>query len=446
VTLMLVLVIGLLGLATTAQAMTFGSGVNVTAEGGTYALVACGSASRCTVVNGGYAYTFSPTDLHAANGQVLPSLPGFTSFSCPSSSECVLLGSNGEVVSFDPASAAAPLTGTLPIVAVALACPSATECTAVGTVPSSGQPAAVMINPQHPGTLETSNFAGDLSVTPQALACASTTQCTIAGGGDTVESFSPLVLGTEPPGDATPVTSGYVKTITCAASTQCTEGDQDGNEISFNPQDPAGTQTVETIADSTDYGITALACASATDCLAGLGTGGLVEGNPQVVSAWASDLTAPAQINSLACPSAAVCVAVDSDGTVYTAPPPTSSKVSGTVNGLPPLTGPVGRATLGPVTQNATGLKLKLTCAGVAADRCTFILRLAAGVHAASAADRILTIKPGTVSTALPYTRAARALLVKDRKLKGTLVAVQEVQGGTVTLATRTITLHAATR
>ncbi|MDQ6804281.1 MAG: hypothetical protein M3065_04810 [Actinomycetota bacterium] len=181
-----------------------------------------------------------------------------------------------------------------------VACPSATQCTAVDNV---GQ--QVTFNPTAPGTPTPTTI--DATNVLNAVACPSPTQCTAVDNGGREVTFSPTAPGTPTPTMID--NSNRLNGVACPAATQCTAADTVGQQITFNPTAP-GSPTATQIDNSNV--LNGVACPSATQCTAVDSVGAQVTFNPS-----ASSVPAPSTMDSghvlrgLACPSMTQCTAVE---------------------------------------------------------------------------------------------------------------------------------------
>ena len=139
----------------------------------------------------------------------------------------------------------------------AVACPSASQCTAVD---ETGQ--QVTFNPASPGS--PTPTAIDSYVNLFGVSCPSTTQCTAVDGGGREVTFNPTSPGT-PTAIAIGGGSG-LSGVACPLTTQCTAVDDSGYEITFDPTSP-GTPTATAI-DGTTHNLDGVACPSTTQCTA----------------------------------------------------------------------------------------------------------------------------------------------------------------------------------
>jgi hypothetical protein len=109
-----------------------------------------------------------------------------------------------------------------------VACPSASQCTAVD---AAGR--EVTFNPASPGT--PTPAAVDSGKALFGIACPTTAQCTAGDSFGREVTFNPLAPGTP---TLTVVASSYyyLNAIACPSTTQCTAVNDDGQQVTFNPQ------------------------------------------------------------------------------------------------------------------------------------------------------------------------------------------------------------------
>src|SRR5262249_24590243 len=132
---------------------------------------------------------------------------------------------------------------------------------------------AIVFNPQTPGTPRQISLGANFS----AVACSSATECTAINDTQAV-TFDPISSATATP--ATVEKNGSMFRIACRVATQCTAVDQNGSEVTFNPQTPSLQTPVELDKEFFNP-LFSLACASATQCTAGSGGGRVSTFNPQ---------------------------------------------------------------------------------------------------------------------------------------------------------------------
>ena len=270
------------------------------------------------------------------------------SLSCPTDSEYVGLDGHSRIVVFDPANPGSPTPVPLDPAAglVALACPSATQCTALTRT------AQVTFNPQALATPASASPAVPISASSAtALACPSTGLC-VAVSGDTQEvSFDPTSPGTPTPvslmkyaGDQR-MGSYELVDVACSSATQCTTLTDYATEITFDPAQPTAAVSgpVDPVikqaaaSDSPDLVYPAgLACQSASQCVMLDTQGNAVSFNPTAPGSTTAvpvfgSATATGEAcetatcgigaaSALGCPTASECVATAGSGETVTFP------------------------------------------------------------------------------------------------------------------------------
>ncbi len=233
----------------------------------------------------------------------------FYGVACPSATQCTAVDAAGSEVTFNPQSPGTHSDVAIDTFLTSVACVSVTQCTAVD-----GSGREVTFNPQSPGT-PTPVTIDSSRANMIGVACPSATQCTAveySGLGGEV-TFNP-----HSPGTPTPVTidSGHnLMGVACPSVTQCTTvdlGSTGGRALTFNPQAPAPPAPVTV--DSGAW-ISGVACASANACVAVDASGNVGDGNPTSASAWTlQPIDGGGSLTAVSCPVAAVCVAVNQSG------------------------------------------------------------------------------------------------------------------------------------
>lgn len=287
--------------------------------GGYYEQIACASASQCTAVFEGPEFcssgevTFDPQAPGSPRAVVIDQLnpcpisersqPGpALAIACPSASQCVAVGSDGREVTFDPVSPGSPTPVTIDSNGLtAVGCPSASECVAVD-----GAGREVVFDPDAPGS--PTPVAVDSNALQQ-LACVSASQCTAVDTTGAEVTFNPAA-----PGAPTPVSIGSVVNgtgitgIACPSASLCTAVDyNDGIEVTFNP-----TSAATRVATTVDRGsaLESIACPAASQCTALDGLGAEVTFDPAShQSPSRSQIASAGNLSLIACPSASLCVA-----------------------------------------------------------------------------------------------------------------------------------------
>jgi hypothetical protein len=210
-------------------------------------------------------------------------------------------------VTFDPASPASPAPTPRQVggggIVYGIACPTATQCTAVGLAGVS--------------TFDPTSTTG---VTPavldgtddlQAIACPTATSCTAVDNAGRQLTFAPAA-----PAGASPLTvddGADLRGIACPAAATCTAVDTTGHEVTF---DPSSQALPGALAVAGGQPLSGIACASAGECVA-VGDSEAVAGDPAatVASAWtAAAVTRVNHLSAVTCPTGTECVAVDTSG------------------------------------------------------------------------------------------------------------------------------------
>jgi hypothetical protein len=243
---------------------------------------------------------------------------------CPSTSQCSAVGAtaanpqSAQLVTFNPASITTPTPTALPTVSIfgeSISCPSSTQCTAYGNGEMTFNPAA----PGTPTPINVDNIGNDAPASQAMITCPSTTQCTIVNATSRGTTGREVTFNPTAPPAPTPTTvngtaidsAGAMSAVACASTTQCTAVDLTGNEVTFNP-DAQGSPTEAAI--DAGYQLFAIACPSVTECIA---AGSTVTGSTQEVTFNpASPSTTPVTVagmsyaRGVACPSVTQCTIV----------------------------------------------------------------------------------------------------------------------------------------
>ncbi|MGA8746544.1 MAG: hypothetical protein WB507_11870 [Solirubrobacterales bacterium] len=239
----------------------------------------------------------------STGGQVLNAV------ACPSADQCTAVGTGSKEMTFDPGGptpiipTSATLDGNAGLSGVA--CPTASQCTAVG---SDGK--EVTFNPTSPGKPSPVTLASGTSLL--SVACPAASQCTAVGTDGKEVTFDPKSSGQ--PAPVKLETGGQqLYGVACPSSTQCTAVDISGAEVTFKPSAP-GQPTPVTL----DKGISlfGVACPSLDQCTAVDNGGGEVTFNPTSAAHPASfglegDTSS---VSGIACPTTTQCTAVDLTG------------------------------------------------------------------------------------------------------------------------------------
>jgi hypothetical protein len=255
--------------------------------------------------------TFKPTSPGDVTPVTLdPYPPGPTGYqslkgvACPSASQCTAVDWYGAEVTFNPNSPGTPTPVTLdPLghILWAVACPSTTQCTAVN---ENGD--ELTFDPRSTGVLNRARVDPNHGIL-RAVACPSVSQCTAVDDVGYEVTFNPTSPGTPTPVEVTGGGRPTIWGVACPSTTQCTAVDNDEDEVTFNPTSPGNVTRVEIGAPF------AVACPSTNQCTA-------IVGSLEVAKEVTFDPTlpsrpVPARLGSLllfavACPSASQCTAV----------------------------------------------------------------------------------------------------------------------------------------
>jgi hypothetical protein len=240
---------------------------------------------------------------------------------------------SGAEVTFDPTAPGTPTPvkvdsgGGL----FAVACPSLSQCTAVGGT-ATPAPVEVTFNPIAPGAPVPFTFTmpgGFLTV----LACPTSSQCTAADNSGHLVTFNPTSPTSATPAQWVP-DAVAMSALVCLSSSECV-GTLYYREFMFNPASP-GTPTLTLIDKAEPNGvINDLACPSATLCV---GTDNYVNavvfnpGSPSMPAPFALSST-PTTKSAVACASPTQCTEVDLNGDAATFDPGTASSGGSSLTG-----------------------------------------------------------------------------------------------------------------
>jgi len=146
---------------------------------------------------------------------------------------------------------------------------------------------------------------GGSAIRADALACPSTAQCTAVDTQGQENTFDPQQPA--PPAPTTIDWGSDLSGIACPSTSQCTAVDNRGNEFTFDPQEPASLTSMR----ASPVTLSGVACASAGDCIA--------VGNPQDVAVAFDPLGTAEPINlwieetdglsTVSCPTISQCTA-----------------------------------------------------------------------------------------------------------------------------------------
>jgi hypothetical protein len=212
-----------------------------------------------------------------------------------------------------------------------VSCPSTTLCVAVGAdgdLLSSVDPTA--------GSWRS---AGRVFASPGyglgGVACATVSLCVAVDGG------TQIATSTDPAGGVWTVTSvsgaGQLDSVSCPSASLCVIGDFDGGVLTAtSPADGASAYTSTDLtgdvnAPNTEFTLLSVSCGSATECVASDDNGDLIASDDPEggASAWrTAHVDGINQLNSVSCAATGLCVAADGVGNVFASTAPNGTKAS----------------------------------------------------------------------------------------------------------------------
>ncbi len=254
------------------------------------------------------------------SGPITIDITNLSGVACPSISQCTAVGSGGRQVTFDPTSPGTPTPTTIDSTNLSgVACPSISQCTAIDTaVGGDGQ--QVTFDPAAPGTPTPTTIDSSSGYGLSGVACPSVSQCTAVGYDGREVTFDPTSPGTPTP---TTIDSTNLDGVACPSTSQCTAVDSGGRQVTFDPTSP-GTPTPTTI-DGTEV-LDGVACPSISQCTAVDQEGQQVTFDPASPGAPTPTTIDIIYLNAVACPSTSQCTAVDGDGQQVTFDPTSPGK------------------------------------------------------------------------------------------------------------------------
>ena len=190
-----------------------------------------------------------------------------------------------------------------------ISCPSSTFCVAVGT---NGY--AQTYNGSSWGTPQFIDPSLNLSGSPLiSISCPSTSFCAAVDFAGYALTFNG---STWTPRTQIDTTGNSVSAVGCASASFCVAGDVGGNGFVYNGTSWSGPITVNNTSNHEDIGD--IACPSTSFCVA-VGQAGSVETSTNGGTAWTSpQIIGSNNLTSVSCPSTSFCVAVDTAGNAYT--------------------------------------------------------------------------------------------------------------------------------
>jgi hypothetical protein len=275
--------------------------------------VSCPSSSFCaTVGTNGYGQTFnggswsSPLNIDPSDN---PSGHPLTSVSCPSSSFCAAVDLPGNALTFNGSSWSPPVDidslGSLNSVS----CASSSFCVAVD-----GDGYAFTYNGSFwsaPAPVNLGSNDEDID----AVSCPSSSFCVAAGESGYAETFNGSSWSAPVQVDSNSFAYDMLLSVSCASSSFCVAVDDGGDAFTFNGSSWSAPVRVDTIGNALLHSVS---CASSSFCVA-------VDGGMNVLTFNGSSWTAPLKIESyvsgfpsVSCPSSSFCVAVDGFGNAFT--------------------------------------------------------------------------------------------------------------------------------
>ncbi len=173
------------------------------------------------------------------------------------------------------------------------------------------------------------------AATLTGIACPSATQCTAVNTAGQELTFKP---GSTAKHRLHPIVFGprfhFLDAVACPSARECVAVDRHGSEITFDPHAPGRPSAAEI--DSVGYGsgygvpaLTSIACVSSSQCTAVDNQGDFVTFNPaalrhrdgQTIDTPDDAYTNPPSLRAVACPTRRRCIAVDSYGDALTFAP-----------------------------------------------------------------------------------------------------------------------------
>jgi hypothetical protein len=258
---------------------------------------------------------------------------------CPVAHECVAVGGNGIEVAFDPRRPPPEYSSRIDKwhSVFAVACPSEHSCTA-----SANPGRELTFNPHHAGPWAgpRGNSLELMRGTDQStVACASSRVCMIGSGG-TVVAFNPRTRAVL--ARAVLPLAGNMSRIACPTPRRCVAVDYSGNEATFDPLRPRSS-TARAALDPAG-GFASVSCSTATQCTAIDDASGPEITFDPVSGAMLSDVDVDPHTSTgatdISCPAMTQCTLIDGNYRTVTFDPlsPTPRRILRTeIDGDQPL-------------------------------------------------------------------------------------------------------------
>ncbi len=207
-------------------------------------------------------------------------------------------------------------TGGSAVRATAIACPLATQCTAVST-----QGEEVTFSPQEPSLQHVSRI--DWGRDTSDIACPAASQCTAVDNAGSQLTFDPA----EPAGlTSWPASNVSLFAVACPSLAECVGvGNPQMTAVTF---DPTGAPPLHSLEIEHRDGLGHVSCPAASQCTA-TSLGNEITFDPLAPASAALVPTgSEGWINGIACPTVHLCVAVEFDGQEITFDPSTPSSAT----------------------------------------------------------------------------------------------------------------------
>jgi hypothetical protein len=274
----------------------------IVSDGDTLGAVSCTAGPQCVVLGAeGEVITFDGTTWSAAD-TVLPDAADLGTVSCSSSTFC-LAGSGTQYATFNgttwSSASTLPSNGSLNSVS----CSSTTNCVGLG---AGGTVLAYNGTTWTAPVAATTAISADLTAVT-ALSCAVSGPCTVLDLSGQASTSSGSQWSAP---RAIETAQGGVTSLSCAQAL-CLAADAHGNAF-------VGHGSEWSVSPVTSTPLVSVGCATATFCLGVTGGGAVFQYNG---SAWTSRTAVPthSSVTGVSCGSPSYCVAVDSDGLAYVA-------------------------------------------------------------------------------------------------------------------------------